>query len=95
MTEDLKAKKDGALRSLADGSIVESIGPGGVLVVRTEPSFRRDVCPYFFAAGFVVLTHIAIALTHNFYLPLFIVFAISPIQNYFGAGDNRNLSNES
>ena len=72
-------KEDAGLRSLADGSIVESIGPGGVLVVRTEPSFRRDVFPYFLAAMFVVLTHIAIAFTHNFYLPLFVVFILSPI----------------
>lgn len=40
----------------------------------------------------VFIAVIILITTNNFYLPMFFVYLISPIQNYFGQGDNKNLS---
>jgi len=40
----------------------------------------------------ILIGVIAIITTNNFYIPMFFVYLISPIQNYFGVGDNKNIS---
>ena len=40
----------------------------------------------------VLIAVILIITTNKFYLPMFCVYLISPIQNHFGQGDNKNVS---
>lgn len=87
-----KLNKDG-LRTLKDGTVVEGLAPGGkVVIVSGQPQFLRDIAPYFSNSIMVLLAMILIITTNKFYLPMFFVYLISPIQNYFGVGDNKNVS---
>ena len=86
-------KLDTGLRSLKDGSIVEGLAPGGkVLIVRTEPEFTRDILPYFMNSMMVFIALIMLITCNKVWMPMFFIYLISPIQNYFGVGDNKNLS---
>jgi len=86
-------KLDEGLKSLKDGSIVEGFAPGGkVLIVRTEPEFARDILPYFSNTIMVFIALVMLITSNKVYMPMFFVYLISPIQNYFGVGDNKNLS---
>jgi len=89
-------KIDDGLHSLKDGSIVEGMAPGGkVLIVRTEPEFKRDILPYFSNSITVLVGVMMIVVTNKFYMPMFFVCLISPLINAFGVGDNKNLSAKS
>ena len=71
---------DDGLRALKDGSLVEGLAPGGkVLIVRTQPEFLRDVWPYFLNSIMVLIAVIIMIVTNKFYLPIFIVYFLSPI----------------
>jgi len=71
---------DDGLHSLKDGSIVEGMAPGGkVLIVRTEPNFKRDIMPYFSNSIMAFVGVIMMITTNNFYMPMFFVYLVSPI----------------
>ena len=75
-----ESKLDEGLRCLKDGSLVEGLAPGGkVLIVRTEPEFKRDILPMFSGSIMIVVAVIMIIKTNNFYLPMFFVYLVSPI----------------
>ena len=81
------------LRKLKDGSYVEGVAQGGkVLIVRTDPEFVRDIAPYFANSIMVFVALVMVMTTNRFYLPVFFVFIVSPIQNKCSVGDNKNLS---
>ena len=51
-----ESKQDEGLRRLKDGSLVEGLAPGGkVLIIRNEPSFKRDIIPYFSGSIMIVV----------------------------------------
>ena len=80
MGEIKEAKLDDGLRTLKDGSLVEGLAPGGkVLIVRTEPEFRRDIAPFFSGPIMIISAVLMIIITNKFYLPVFFVYLISPI----------------
>ena len=88
-----ESKLDEGLRQLKDGSLVEGLAPGGkVLIVRTEPEFKRDIIPMFSGSIMIIVAVIMIITTNRFYFPIFFVFSVSPIVNYVGQGDNKNIS---
>ena len=71
---------DEGLRALKDGSIVEGLAPGGkVLIVRTEPEFKRDILPMFYGSIVIVIAVVMIITSNKFYLPIFFVYLVSPI----------------
>jgi len=89
-------KIDEDIHLMKDGTIVEGLATGGkVLIVRDEPDFRRHILPYFSNTIMVVICLVILMTTGKFWLPFFVIFLISPAQNYFGEGDNKNLSTKS
>merc|ERR1719263_170215 len=51
--------------------------------------------PYFYNSIMLLIAIVMVIVTGKVYLPMFFVFLISPIQNYFGKGDNKNISPKS
>lgn len=82
-------EKGNNFRMTYDGAIIEGTGIGGkVLIVQKTPEFMRDVAPYFAPSIVLVFAHICYAYTGNLVFPIWLMFLLCPICNFFLPEDN-------